>query len=56
MCIFNKTKYVSLLSSSAYHWDDWSDELFKPYIRKAMELKLAGKYTTYMHKLKSKDF
>lgn len=27
---------------AAYHWTEWSSELFKPYIRKAMELKLSG--------------
>ena len=27
---------------TVYHWKEWSSELFKPYIRKAMELKLSG--------------
>lgn len=25
---------------SAYEWEEWSSELFKPYIRKAMALKI----------------
>ena len=35
---------------SAYHWREWSSELFKPYIRKAMELKLTGMYMQLLAK------